>query len=457
MIVTMMKYARLKEIFIPSIFSVFFLIHLLVLLIWWLSFFPGVMSPDSITQWIESSTWTINDTHPYLHTAFIGILRFFWDSPAVVSLVQIVMTAFTTATIFSFFWTNGVPRLLVKCLFVFTLISLPIGIYSVTLWKDIPFSLALVGISFFLFRKKYENSLWNWGDIVVLVVLSILVIQLRHNGVIYLLLLPLVVAGYFRKFAVAWIYPLILIPLILILRLVIPDMLHVTEKAFWLQDLFVYHNTAGIYAHFPDSTLTSDSLAMITQVLPGQEIVDKFDATYVDDLYWNPLLNQKLYESANFWQTIVHDFYYSNLWNNLSLVLYNRTLLLGSMLVGDGMTLGTTIVPNDVNLSSHYLLPALQAQITELFVNVNHSSLWRLIVWSSWFSVLILVGTFIYAWVYHIKSLQILTLIILVQLPVLFWISPVADWRFGYFFYFSTFAVIPMLFLPRLKSIQNLN
>jgi hypothetical protein len=59
--------------------SLFYIIPLIVGLIYWLAFFPGVMSYDSVSQWDQLSTFKITDLHPAFHTILMWMLTRVWS------------------------------------------------------------------------------------------------------------------------------------------------------------------------------------------------------------------------------------------------------------------------------------------------------------------------------------------------------------------------------------------
>src|SRR4051812_8322154 len=46
------------------------------------AFYPGVMSPDSIDQWMQGRTWNFYDIHPPIMSALWGVFDRVWAGPA---------------------------------------------------------------------------------------------------------------------------------------------------------------------------------------------------------------------------------------------------------------------------------------------------------------------------------------------------------------------------------------
>ena len=59
------------------------------LLIWWLGWYPGFLSTDSIAQLDEIDRFDITNRIPALHTVLVWAVTRIWDSPAAVGLLQV--------------------------------------------------------------------------------------------------------------------------------------------------------------------------------------------------------------------------------------------------------------------------------------------------------------------------------------------------------------------------------
>ncbi len=168
--------------------------------IWLLGIFPGSLSPDSTDQWHQATGGQhMHDAHPLLHTLIIRWLSLLWTTPAVVSVAQILgfgaligwgcvslrqaglsrVGAWLTALVMGLAPVNG------------TLIN--------TLWKDIPFSLAVLALSILLFRAaQLRDETSRRGFWVGLAIASIMTIHMRHNG------LPAVLGAFMGLMLLEW-------------------------------------------------------------------------------------------------------------------------------------------------------------------------------------------------------------------------------------------------------------
>jgi hypothetical protein len=151
-----------------TIKSLYTLIPWVMGMAYWLAFYPGVLSFDSVLQWDQLSRLAITDTHPAIHTIFMWLLTRLWYSPAIISLFQV-----TFASLVIGYGLNSIqkatrlsPWVLIG---VGVLISANplVGIMNVTLWKDVIYSWMILLLTIFLFnmiitRGEWITSVWHF-------------------------------------------------------------------------------------------------------------------------------------------------------------------------------------------------------------------------------------------------------------------------------------------------------
>lgn len=187
---------RICSSFRISRFLFFFLPCLIVWLFYLACFFPGTMSPDSMSQWRQAhGTVPLDDSHPALHTLTIRLFTLIWDSPAAVGLAQIILMSATLAYGFSLLLRAGISRSLVMGFYLVALLSPKNGISAVVLWKDVLYSVVLslftLLLLHFLLDRGAREQRYRW---IILGLLLALIPLYRHNGLLVflamLLLLP---------------------------------------------------------------------------------------------------------------------------------------------------------------------------------------------------------------------------------------------------------------------------
>ena len=161
-----------------------------------LLFWPGIMSVDSLNIW--RAAWLpdvmIND-HPALNILWYTFLLHLWNNVAVVPVSHILLLSLLIGMVFNFCHRQGVRlRWLLPCYFLL-LGSLPIGLYNLNLWKDIPFALLVVfwGLvpGWFFLRRQEGRLQLTVSQGAGLLLLFLALILIRHNGLVYLFALPI--------------------------------------------------------------------------------------------------------------------------------------------------------------------------------------------------------------------------------------------------------------------------
>lgn len=164
-------------------------ILLAVYLLWWLAYYPGIMTPDSLDQWRQAISHSYSDAHPFTSSLVMSFFRAIYDTPAWISLLQVIIMSGTIGLTLGYCVRRGVSKYIVGTLLAGFALWPVFGIYTVTIWKDILFSIFIVIASILLFiiiaDKQYRNQRW---PLICLAVIAALIALWRHNGIIYLLL-----------------------------------------------------------------------------------------------------------------------------------------------------------------------------------------------------------------------------------------------------------------------------
>lgn len=139
--------------------------------------YPGAMTQDSVTTVAQCVKGVYNNIMPFYHTITfklfyeIGMAIFgnATDAVALFHFAQILFLAFCFAYAVMTLYQIGVPKLglgIVYGIYVFSFYNI---IYSVTLWKDIPFSAALLLLVTALYRlmKQVGRRHWNYAVLII--------------------------------------------------------------------------------------------------------------------------------------------------------------------------------------------------------------------------------------------------------------------------------------------------
>lgn len=166
-----------------------------------LAFWPGMMSADSLNQWGQVLSGQYNDHHPAFHTFTIWLLTRIALTPAVVALAQIVALALVTGLLLAFIESLGVPSFLIWIASLLFALS-PVNATMVnTLWKDIPYSTAMLAVTYLILRLVASKGKWveGKGGWLVLGITAASAILFRHNGLPVVVITFLMLLIFFHR------------------------------------------------------------------------------------------------------------------------------------------------------------------------------------------------------------------------------------------------------------------
>ena len=192
----------------PFIFSFIFII--VCWLIYIIAFYPAILSPDpsyQIKQFLGEYTKymdyiipidksvTITNHHPVIHTLLLGScvkigmligndnLGFF-----IYSIIQILIMSLTLSyTIKYMFKINTPKKYIILCLLIYSLVP-AYALYSMSSVKDVLFTCFIILFNLLLFDINKNNDKLNIKKIVIFILIMILVILFRNNGIYVILL-----------------------------------------------------------------------------------------------------------------------------------------------------------------------------------------------------------------------------------------------------------------------------
>ncbi|GAB4219634.1 MAG: hypothetical protein Fur009_6710 [Candidatus Microgenomates bacterium] len=177
-------FSRQKKFFNNQIFSIFFLVFIFtLLLIFLLSYWPGIYSIDSFDQINQAKSFLIRDNHPALLTFFYAIILNLFHKKESLIIFQLLFISFVLQIFFNFVFKSNFDRTKKILLSLFFLLN-PINIFmSITLWKDLPYSFALLGLLITIFNYFYLKN--KSKKIIILIYLfSFIILFSRHNGIL---------------------------------------------------------------------------------------------------------------------------------------------------------------------------------------------------------------------------------------------------------------------------------
>lgn len=262
-------------------------------LLCWLPYFlyeyPGIMTPDSINQFEQVlHIKAYSNHHPFVHTMIFKLfyqIGFSLTSNMViaVSFYTFFQMCFLAFSIFYFLKTLETFRIRQGILILITLFYAVVpyhAVFSVTLWKDIPFAAAVLLFGCSILRMFREKSL---PTLAMFVCSGVMICLLRSNGWYgFLFCLPFLLFHY-RKSAKI-VFPAIAAILLaaVIVKYPVMNALHVTQPDFVESLSIPAQQIAAVLSH--DRTLTDRQRELIEQVIDTAYVKDLYNPTFADNI-----------------------------------------------------------------------------------------------------------------------------------------------------------------------------
>lgn len=259
------------------------LIWIFVLLILW----PGILTNDSLTMWYMADSGRIDDWQSAFYTYLLSLLMRIIPSPGFVLFLQITLFAFVTAWGLSVLQRIGVSQAILWLLSILMAVFPPSILYVVTLWKDIPYAIALLAFTIALFSIAVSEGQWGAKNFrwVLLGFLAFFVAIFRHNGSPVALISLIFLLFFFRKQGKFYLGSIIVaLAIYVLVRGPLYDHITIENKSTGQSNLIYLHHIA---AHIDAGTqLTNDEEIYIDSFLP----LDKwdYDCCYVGNISYNP-------------------------------------------------------------------------------------------------------------------------------------------------------------------------
>lgn len=341
---------------------------------WFLYNFPGVMTPDSISQYSQAMGLTgYSDHHPFAHTLLIklflsmGMALFdnVYAAIACYTVFQMVLMALLLCYCICVLYRYGAGRKLCLLFLIFYACVPYNGSFAVTMWKDVLFSGFLLLFALCLYRLLHlyaagERLKKQPGLLALLLLSGLLVCLFRSNGLYVLLLTALFLVIVLRR---EWklLLPGILAVLALALFIKGPvyDALGVAEPAFSESLSIPAQQIARVV--YEGRALTQEQIDLLEKTVDYDSIADYYQPELSD-----PIKALIQYGNPEYLET--HKGAYLKLWIQLGLrypldywnAFVDQTR--GYWFPGEpGLTVNESISPNDVGLTGQSVLSGTPA------------------------------------------------------------------------------------------------
>lgn len=270
-----------------------FLLCLLCWLPYYLYQYPGIMTPDSINQFEQVlGVIPYNNHHPFAHTMVFALLykaAFALTGDMVVSVgfytfAQMCLLSAGMAFFISTLRQQRIRPFVLLLLTAFYALIPYHAVFSVTIWKDIPFAAAVLFFNCLLLRLILRGSLLL-HERILLLFSGMMICLFRSNGWYAFLVVVPFLLFFFRK-QKRQVYPCLLVTLLLCVLIKYPVMNHfqVTQPDLIESLCIPTQQIAAVLCN--DRELTAEERGLIESVV---------DLTYVKELY-NPTFADNMKE-----------------------------------------------------------------------------------------------------------------------------------------------------------------
>lgn len=172
------------------VFSGLLAIGILAELIIFFAYYPGIYSQDVVQCWRQSLDLSAekSDLHSFLYVCLLAVFSYLTNNIAIVTVFFALSFAIVFALFMTYLWKNGLRLGYTLCSTILFYIF-PNNLYMiVALWKDIPFTIALVSLTYALCKWVFEpeHVKESIGCLVHIGVSAVCVACFRSNGLVIL-------------------------------------------------------------------------------------------------------------------------------------------------------------------------------------------------------------------------------------------------------------------------------
>jgi len=380
-------------------------------------------------------------------------------SPVVLVILQIALSAVLGSYVFYRLYDKVNKKWIVWLSFLGYITSVPIGLYNVTLWKDIFFSQIIVFWAILLFFYiKDKKEIASPYILSLLGVLLFLTSSIRHNGVILLVFVPLFFyLGKVIKIKKVFILLGVASVLYILSLTLVPRYLGVNMKTS-VGELSKIQIISSVLSsnHVVYNETKHPPLSTIDRFIPREEIKTRYICQTVDSILASKKIDSGVFDQRGFRGDFNQIFFYLSL-NNFPQVVGDRACIASNAFLGsDGSKYYNALdysspypeYPNNLGLK-------LNTEFSQL-----HNLLLRTVNFTAKFpfnlffrALFIPLVVYVIALFYYKKdkALFFYSLMVMCQVPFLLLFLPASDFRYFYFLHFGFFFIIPMFFIESKK------
>ncbi len=412
--------------------------------LWWLAFFPGILSYDPLIQWLQLRTGQFEDWHPVFHTAYLWLIGGPFGSLAAVGLAQAALFAALLGKALEELEQWRVPAWARWAVVAWASLSPAVSTNVIAAWKDAPFTAACLGTVWVLLRTERRGRL-DRASAVALGVFLLCITLLRHNGVVLSVPLLATCAWRYSKDRARWTAALVVVGGVLLVRGPLYSAANVAPPPPELTQVLLLHRL-GAVANAPD--LTPEEARVLSSLMPLEEWRARYHCDSVAGIVFGspldrPGLKGRALELLGLLWDHAKRHPEAMLRHQLCVTRYAWDPVLSTLYIGPFNGKGNTVDPNGVGVKPHSWLPGLRPLLEDFAVGTYAQVGWpRATFWQPAPSVYLCLAAWL-ALAWRRRGLAALIIFQAVGLNHLAWLllSPNPDLRF----LFPTVLAAPLL------------
>lgn len=191
----------------PTFSSIFFYVTVFLIvfggqLLYWFAYYPGGFNLDAYGQWDQvHGLQHLNNWHPVLTTAFYWLITRVYDSFAFCIFVQLLAFSASISYLLLVLHHLRIKDMLLIIAALYISLNPAIGMNDVCLFKDVPFTIAIIWVTTFLIKIIESDGEWINPLLhrVSLTAFLVVVALIRHNGIFYIIPLLICLLIMYKK------------------------------------------------------------------------------------------------------------------------------------------------------------------------------------------------------------------------------------------------------------------
>lgn len=270
---------------------------------YFLAFYPGLTTPDSLTQIAQGvGNSSLSNHHPLLNTLIIGLFIKIGGAVgnynignALYTITQMLVVSAVFAYAVYYMNKKNVPVVLRLIALIYYAIYPIHAAYSVTMWKDIPFALCMLLFTIIVTEliQNKEEFFESKKKIILLTVSMIFVILFRNNGLyVVLITMPFILAfarKYYKQLLISFF--IVLVFYSVLWKGIFFKVLNVEEVSA-VEALSVPMQQIARVVNCKEEKLTEAEKEQIHKFWPIDNLGEIYDSRLSDNVKWAADVNQ---------------------------------------------------------------------------------------------------------------------------------------------------------------------